>query len=131
MHRHLEEKSPQEVDDRHALSAARVEHGQPPPRGAVAEVRRAEESVARLEERNQVAVPPDVVPRRDRISARREDLLGQLGGQADAVCGVLAVDDAEVDVELVPQLGQLRLDRPPPRRPEDVTEEEDAQLGPF
>jgi hypothetical protein len=72
-----------------------------------------------------------VVPGGDGVRARREDLLGQLGGQADAVGGVLAVDDAEVDRKLVPQLGQPRLDRPATGRAEDVTEEEDPQLGPF
>ena len=76
-------------------------------------------------------MPPDVVPGRHGVGARREDLLGQLGRQADPVGRVLAVDDAEVDPELVPELGQPRLDRPPACRAEDVTEKEDPQLGPF
>jgi hypothetical protein len=69
-----------------------------------------------------------VVARRDHVGARRQKLLGELGGQADAVRGVLAVDDAEVDPELVPELGQPVRDGPPAGRPEDVTDEVDPQL---
>jgi hypothetical protein len=70
-----------------------------------------------------------VVARRDHVGARGEELLGELGGQADAVGGVLAVDDAEVDLELVLELGQTVRDGPPAGRPEDVTDEEDLQLA--
>jgi hypothetical protein len=69
-----------------------------------------------------------VVARRDHVRAGGEELLGELGGQADAVRGVLAVDDAEVDPELVLELGQPVRDGPPAGRPEDVTDEEDLQL---
>jgi hypothetical protein len=68
-----------------------------------------------------------VVARRDHVGAGGEELLGQLGGQADAVRGVLAVDDAEVDPQLVLELGQPVRDRPPAGRAEDVTDEEDLQ----
>jgi hypothetical protein len=70
-----------------------------------------------------------VVARRDHVGARGEELLGELGGQADAVGGVLAVDDAEVDLEFVLELGQTVRDGPPAGRPEDVTDEEDLQLA--
>jgi hypothetical protein len=70
-----------------------------------------------------------VVARRDHVGARGEELLGELGGQADAVGGVLTVDDAEVDLELVLELGQTVRDGPPAGRPEDVTDEEDLQLA--
>jgi hypothetical protein len=69
-----------------------------------------------------------VVARRDHVRARGEELLGELGRQPDAVGGVLAVDDAEVDPELVLELGQPVRDGPPAWRPEDVTDEEDLQL---
>ena len=74
-------------------------------------------------------MPPDVVAGRDHVGARGEDLLRELGGQADSVGGVLAVDDAEVDLQLVAQLGQPVRDGPPAGRPEDVSDEEDLQLG--
>jgi hypothetical protein len=68
-----------------------------------------------------------VVARRDHVGAGGEELLGQLGSQSDAVRGVLAVDDAEVDPQLVFELGQPVRDRPPAGRAEDVTDEEDLQ----
>jgi hypothetical protein len=43
-----------------------------------------------------------VVAERDRIGARGEEAVGQLRGDADAVGDVLAVDDADRGVELVP-----------------------------
>jgi hypothetical protein len=70
-----------------------------------------------------------VVAGRDHVGPGREELLRQLGRQADAVRGVLAVDDAEVDLELVLELGQTVRDRPPAGRPEDVTDEENSQLA--
>jgi hypothetical protein len=70
-----------------------------------------------------------VVTGRDHVSAGGEDLLCKLGGQADPVGGVLAVDDAEVDLQLVAQLGQPVRDGSSAGRPEDVSDEEDLQLG--
>jgi hypothetical protein len=70
-----------------------------------------------------------VVARRDHVGARGEELLGELGCQADAVGGVLPVDDAEVDLELMLELGKTVRDGPPAGRPEDVTDEEDLQLA--
>jgi hypothetical protein len=70
-----------------------------------------------------------VVARRDHVGSGGEELLGELGGQADAVGRVLAVDDAEVDPELVLELGQPVRDGPPAWRSEDVTDEEDLQLA--
>jgi hypothetical protein len=70
-----------------------------------------------------------VIARRDHVGPGGEELVRELGGQADAVGGVLAVDDAEVDPELVLELGQPVRDGPPAWRPEDVTDEEDLQLA--
>jgi hypothetical protein len=72
-------------------------------------------------------MPPDVVPGRDDVGARREELVGELGRQAEPVGGVLAVDDADVCLELVPERREPRLDRPAARGAEDVCEEEDPQ----
>jgi hypothetical protein len=45
-----------------------------------------------------------MVARGDHVGSRGEKLVGKLRGQADAVGRVLAVDNAEVDAELVAQL---------------------------
>ena len=72
-------------------------------------------------------MPPDVVAGRENVRAGGEELLRQLGRQPEPVGGVLAVDDAEVDAQLVPELGQPGLDGAPPGRSEDVCEKKDFQ----
>jgi len=68
-----------------------------------------------------------VVPERDRVGAGGEQPFGEAGGQADSVRGVLAVDDAEIDVELLTQRAEAFLDGATSRRPEDVGDEEQLQ----
>jgi hypothetical protein len=68
-----------------------------------------------------------VIAKSDNIGAGNENLVGQLGGKAHPVCCVLAVDDAEIDVELLFQAGEASLDRPPARRTKDIREKEDFQ----
>jgi hypothetical protein len=71
-----------------------------------------------------------VVAERDDVRAGGEQPLGDPRGDAGAVGGVLAVDDAEVDGELVAKIGQPFLDRPPSGDAKDVCDEEDPQLVP-
>jgi hypothetical protein len=52
---------------------------------------------------DELAPPPGVVPERDRVGAGAEDFRGEAGRQPDAVGRVLAVDHADVDVELLAQ----------------------------
>ena len=107
--------------------------GQAPTRNPhVAEVRGPEHARVGLEHRHEVAVPPDVVPGRDHVGARLEDPHRELRREPDAVRGVLAVHDAEVDVELVLELGQAVGHRPPAGRAEHVADEEELQrTGPI
>jgi hypothetical protein len=69
-----------------------------------------------------------VVAERDHVGARGEQPVGELAGDARAVGGVLAVDDADVCGELRPQRGQALLDGAPAGDAEDVGEEEESQL---
>jgi hypothetical protein len=69
-----------------------------------------------------------VVAERDHVRAGAEQTLGELRRDTGAVGDVLAVDDAEVGVELVAKPGEPLLDRAPPRDSEDVREEEDSQF---
>ena len=68
-----------------------------------------------------------MVAERDRVRAGCEQPVGQLARDARAVGGVLAVDDADVHVELFAQSGQALLDRAAAGGSEDVCEEEDPQ----
>ena len=74
---------------------------------------------------------PDVVPRRDDVGARLQEARRELGGEADAVRRVLAVDDAEVGVELVLELVQAVADCAAACRAEDVADEEQPQEVPI
>ena len=69
-----------------------------------------------------------MVAERDHVGARREQLVGELAGDARAVGGVLAVDDAEVGADVVAQRVQALLDGAPAGDAEDVGQEEDSQL---
>jgi hypothetical protein len=69
-----------------------------------------------------------VVAQGDDVGAGVEQAVGELRRDACPVGDVLAVDDAEVDVQLLAQPGQLLLDCPTPRDAEDVGEEEDSQF---
>jgi hypothetical protein len=68
-----------------------------------------------------------VVAEREHVGPGREQPLGEARGDAGAVGDVLRVDDAEADLELLLQRRQALLDRRPPRRAEDVRDEEDLQ----
>jgi hypothetical protein len=68
-----------------------------------------------------------VVAERDRVGPEREELLRELRRQPDPVGGVLAVDDADVDSELLAQRLQPQLERAPTRNPDDVGDEEEDQ----
>jgi hypothetical protein len=68
-----------------------------------------------------------VVAERDRVGSGREQLVGDLRRDAEPVRGVLAVDDAEVDPELLAQARQPLLDRTTTRAAVDVGDEEELQ----
>jgi len=70
-----------------------------------------------------------VVAERDRVGAGGEQDVGELGRDPDAVRDVLAVDDADVGVELVAQAWQPRLDRVPASDAANVGEEKNSQFS--
>jgi hypothetical protein len=68
-----------------------------------------------------------VVPEREDVRAGGEQLVGELRRDPGPVGDVLGVDDTEVRAELVLEAGQPLLDSVPPRRAEDIRDEEDLQ----
>ena len=68
-----------------------------------------------------------MVAERDRVDSVGEQLLGDARRQADTVGRVLAVRDAEVDVELVAKSLQPLFERTTPRDADDVGDEEQDQ----
>jgi hypothetical protein len=69
-----------------------------------------------------------VVPQGDHVGAGGQQPVGELRRDPGAVGDVLAVDDRDVGLELLPQPRQPLLDRAPAGDAEDVREKEDSQL---
>ena len=74
-----------------------------------------------------LAAAVGVVAERDHVDARREDVLGELGRDAEAAGEVLAVDDDERRVVALAQLRQQAQQRAPARRTDEIAAEEDAR----
>jgi len=70
-----------------------------------------------------------VVAERDRVGAGGEQLVGELRGDAHSVRHVLAVDDAEVDLELLAQGREALLDRAPAGGGNNICDEQNSQYG--
>jgi hypothetical protein len=69
-----------------------------------------------------------VVAERDHVGARLQQSVRELARDPRPVGDVLAVDDAEIGVELLAQRRQALLDGAAPRDREDVGEEEQSQV---
>jgi hypothetical protein len=117
------EESALQVHDRHGVDDCQPAPGRGPPQVGGAE----DADRLALEERDEVAMAPDVVPGRQDVRPGGEKLLRQLRGDARPVRCVFPVDDAEVDRKLVPQALQPLVERAVPRGPEDVRDEENSQ----
>ncbi len=94
------------------------------------QVRRTDDAVRGCEIGGDLLPAPGVVAERDRIGAGGKDALCVPGRKTRSVRGVLGVDEAEIDRQLLAQAGQLLLEHQPPRRAEDVSEKQDAQAAP-
>ena len=68
-----------------------------------------------------------VVAGRDHIGTGVQQPAGESGGQPDAVCRVLAVDDAELDAQLLANRWEVLLERPTSGGAEDIGEKEESQ----
>ena len=67
-----------------------------------------------------------MIAERDHIDAGCEHLVRELGRDADAVREVLAVEDAEIRVQLVAQRRKALLDGAPAGHTDRVCDEEDS-----
>ena len=125
--RGLQRERAHHVDDADPGAVRRGHDREPAARGGGGEVRRPHDSVRAREVRADLRPPPGVVAEGDRVGAGGEKPLGQLRRDPDAVGDVLAVDDADVDVELLAQRAEAVLERVASRASDDVSDEEDVQ----
>jgi hypothetical protein len=72
-----------------------------------------------------------VVAERDHVRSGCEQLVGELARDPCPVGRVLAVDDRQVGVVLLPQLRQVLLNGMASGNAEDIRQEEDLQGVPF
>ena len=86
---------------------------------------------SRVEVLVDLAVAVGVVAEGDRVDAQAEQLLRGLAGDPEAAGGVLAVDDDEVGLVLVPQAGQHGGQRPAADSPDDVADEQELHCERF
>ena len=125
---HVEEEPAHQVDhrDRRPVRRGLRPRARGPASGArgspAGSPARSRRGTARARRRAHVWLPSVITS-----APAREDPLGELRGQAAPVGGVLAVHDAEVDAELVPQAREALLDRAAAGRAEDVGDEEEPQ----
>jgi hypothetical protein len=68
-----------------------------------------------------------MVAKRDDVGARREQAVRELRRDPDAVGDVLAVQDAEVGLNLLAEAGQALLDCKPSRAADNVRNKENLQ----
>jgi hypothetical protein len=128
----VQEELALQVDHGDGGAVTGLDHGEPAARDLVAaQVRGPKHPWARGEQGLQVAVAPDVVPRRDHVRPRGQELPRELRGEPDAVRGVLAVHHAKLDGELLFQLRKSFFDGTATGRSEHIAEKEDAQGGGF
>jgi len=127
--RGMEKERSEHVDDRESGSVRRRNDREPAARRRRRCVRGTHDALRALEVRTDLRPPEGVVPQRDRIHAHSEELVGEARGDSDAVRGVFAVHDADVDCELFPHPGKERFQRTSARCAHDVGDEEDAQGG--
>ena len=106
---------PREVHDAERDAVA-LDHAGAAARLRAHEVGRPEDVGLLVEVGLDLAVAVGVVAERDHVDAGGEQLVGVLRRDADAASGVLAVDDDEVEPELLAQARQQRLERRRPGR---------------
>ena len=115
------------VDDRDVGAVGRRHDREAAPRERRREVGRPDHTGGRREVGGDLLAAPRVVAERDRVGAGGEDPLGELRRDAHAVGDVLPVDDADVGVELRPEIGEAGLERVAAGSADDVRDEEDVQ----
>jgi hypothetical protein len=126
--RDVEEERAEQVHDRDRDAVPRLHDGEPVTGRPRAGVRRADHGLAAREILADPVAAVRVIAERDDVCAGGEQLVRELRRDARAVGDVLAVDDADVGVELRAQGVQPFLDGTPPGDAEDVREKEESQL---
>ena len=99
----VHEQPAHDVDHHDLLAARRLEQVGAPARRAGRKVDRPQQALVLRDIGDDLALVPDVVAGGDAVDARLVQLGADLGGDAEARGGVLAVDHHEIEAELLAQ----------------------------
>jgi hypothetical protein len=122
---HLHEGAALHIDDSH-FSLRGVQHDASLPRRIVRIIDGAQHARLLGEPRRDFLLVPDVIAGSDDRRARAHESNRELGSDAAATGGVFAIDDGEVDGELLLQFWEQVVHRAPPGVAHDIPEEQDA-----
>ena len=78
--------------------------------------------------RDDGALVPDVISRREQIDFQFQEFFSDLRRDAKAGCGVFHIGNAEIDPVLLDQAVQFFMQNPASGFPEDVADKEDSHL---
>ena len=123
--RGVEEERSEQVDHRDRGAVTGIHDGQAAPRSGSLEVGRPDDRPGRCEVGPDLLAAPRVVPEGQRVGAGGQQPFRQPRRDPHAVRDVLAVDDAEIDVETLADPREQRLDRVTAGPPDHVADEQD------
>src|SRR5690606_8556536 len=95
------------------------------------EIQRAQQSWIAVDVADDFPLVPDMIPGGDDVHARVVKLAADRGRDAEAVCGILTVQDHQIDVELAAEPGQSLADRIPATAADHVTQKKQPHPNPF
>ena len=123
----VHEQAAHQID--HQNAAAFVEHVEAPAgaRGSLREIGRPQYPPIAWDVGDQLALVPDVIAGGQDVGPGVVKLAGEALGQAERRRRVLGIDDREIDPEVAPQPGKMRLDRVAPGASDHIAAEEDVQ----
>src|SRR3989475_1739157 len=124
----VQEDPPDQVHDQH-LTTPCFDQAPPLAGGGRRVVRGPQDALEVRQLSDKLFLGEDVVSARDDVRAGGFQLGGDLGGQAEPAGGVLAVDDRQVRAELLLQGRKDRLDGIPARMADDISHEQNLEVG--
>jgi hypothetical protein len=113
----LHEQSPQERDDRHLGTGPGLIDGHGPPNGCGRQIRRPDDAIRLLQQRDDLLPTVDVVAHSDQIHAVATQFVVELWGQTGTAGDVLRVGDDAVKIVLLDEVRQGLRNRETPGRP--------------
>ena len=124
------EQPSDDLHDQHLAAVRQPQQGAAAPGRAGQHVERPDQARVLVDVADQLALVEDMIAGGDQIGAGGVEILADLGGDAEAAGGVLAVDDHDVQAEIGAQPRQPVDQHPPSGPADDVAAETRDPHGP-